>query len=100
MPSPDLPGSRTTRRRMPRGRVATAVFALVALTAVGAPAAPAQSPNASCVAHITRGVEGPPGGAQSQIHFDRFGRIVSHVARAEGTSFEQCLPALLEALGQ
>jgi hypothetical protein len=98
--SPAPPGSPQAERRMPFRRVATVTLALAALTAVAAPVAPAQSPNASCVAHITRGPVGPPGGAQSQIHFDRFGRIVSHVAGAEGTSFEQCLPALLEALGE
>jgi hypothetical protein len=94
------PGSRRTRRGLPLRRVLTAVSALAVLTAAGAPAAHAQSPNASCVAHITRGPVGPPGGAQSQIHFDRFGHIVRHVAKAEGRSFEECLPALLEALGE
>jgi hypothetical protein len=78
-------------------RGVVAVVAIAVMLAVGAPAGAAPSPHASCAAHVTHG-EGPPGSGQVEHRFDRFGLIVSHVARAPGTSFEECLPALLEVL--
>lgn len=79
-------------------RLTVSLFAAAAVLAVGVPAGATPPPQASCSAHITLSPEGPPGGAQSQLKFDRFGSIVSHVARAPGGSFEECFPALLEVL--
>lgn len=78
-------------------RGVVAVVAMAVMLAVGAPAGAAPPPNASCAAHLTH-VLGAPGLVQVEHRFDRFGLIVSHVARAPGTSFEECLPALLEVL--
>jgi hypothetical protein len=76
------------------------VFSVIAATAlavssVGAVAAapPAQ---AGCIAHLTRGELGPPGLAQAELKFERFGTLVSQVARAPGSSYEECLDAFVE----
>lgn len=79
-------------------RGTAAVLAVAVLAVVGAPTGSAQSANASCAAHITLSPVGPPGLSQAEHRFARFGSIVSHVARAPGASFEDCLPALEEAL--
>ncbi len=53
-------------------------------------------PQASCAAHLTA-VIGPPGLVVAEERLVGFGRIVSFVAKAEGTNFEECFEALLEA---
>jgi hypothetical protein len=89
-------------RTNPRRTAVAVAAAAVAAALLAAPTASGQatkSPNASCNAHIIIGPAGlTPGQFQSQLHFERFGRIVRHVAQAEGSSFEECLPALFEAL--
>jgi hypothetical protein len=93
-----IPMQRARRGRGSLRRIAVSLFAAATVMAVGVPAGAAPPPQASCSAHITLSPEGPPGGVQSQVKFDRFGAIVSHVARAPGSSFEECFPALLEVL--
>lgn len=93
-----IPMQKARRRTGRLRRVAVSLFAVATLMAFGAPAGATPPPNASCAAHITLSPEGAPGRVQSQVKFDRFGSIVSHVATAPGGSFEECFPALLEVL--
>jgi hypothetical protein len=79
-------------KRMIFSVIAAAALAVSSVGAVAA-APPAQ---ASCVAHLTRGEMGPPGSAQREVKFERFGTLVSQVARAPGSSYEECLDAFLE----
>jgi hypothetical protein len=74
--------------------IAASALAVSSIGAVAAAAPPAQ---ASCVAHLVRGPLGPPGLEVVQFHPPRFGSIVSFVAKAPGSTFEQCFEALLEA---
>jgi hypothetical protein len=78
-------------------RLIFSILAAVAL-AVGSVGAVAAAPaaQAGCSAHLTTGGLGPPGLAQAEVKFDRFGRLVSQVARAPGSSFEECFEAFLE----
>jgi hypothetical protein len=69
--------------------------AALAVSSVGAVAAapPAQ---ANCIAHLVGGELGPPGLAQAQVKFERFGTLISQVALAPGASYEECFDAFLE----
>lgn len=73
--------------------IAAAALAVSSIGAVAA-APPAES---SCVAHLVHGGLGPPGLEVAQFHPPRFGLIVSAVATAPGTNFEECFDALIEA---
>jgi hypothetical protein len=68
--------------------------ALVLLMSSIGGVAGALPPQASCAAHLTA-VIGPPGAEARNLDL---GKVVSFVAKAEGTNFEECFQALLEAL--
>jgi hypothetical protein len=84
-------------KRLIRSIIAAAALAVSSIGAVAA----APPPQASCTAHLTA-VIGPPGSAvvehiQEGDKLVGFGRIVSFVAKAGGTNFEECFAALIEA---
>lgn len=78
---------------MIRRRLTMALTLAVLVTTFGASAVFAQSPNAGCVGHIASGLE-PPGQAQRVVLVPRFGQVVSFVAHWEGSSLEECIPAI------
>jgi len=82
-------------------RLAFAFIGAVALgvsgvgTAAAAPVPPAQ---AGCAAHVIHGGLGAPGLSVAEFDNGRqFGSVVSKVARAPGSTFEECLAALVDA---
>ena len=79
---------------MGRHRLAATVAIALASAALAPAAAGQENPNASCIAHFVHGVPGPPGQFRSEFGsdfpFGPFGRIVSGIARAEGTTAEEC----------
>jgi hypothetical protein len=80
---------------MKRVRFLALVALALLMSSIGGVAA-ALPPQASCAAHLVA-VIGPPGLVVAEERLVGFGRIVSFVATAEGTNFEECFEALLEA---
>jgi hypothetical protein len=72
-------------------RLAIALSLATLLTAFGASATLALSPNASCQAHITLGLSNP-GEVQRNAHDPDFGlNEVSRVSRWAGNTLEECV---------